>query len=171
MLGALNAAQEQQKALQQFDETDINGSLVKAQGNQTVELPKAPRLPLSFQPDLLMSHRLSFGDHLNAWDEDSEVPDQEDILQTEFFLTQVRNQAEFCGAGISPEEQTCVRFGRPDLPKAFQRMRVRAQKSGERRVAVLVCGPVGMVKQVRALCSQHSRDGMVFDYHSEEFDF
>ncbi|KAJ1623383.1 FAD-binding domain-containing protein [Pavlovales sp. CCMP2436] len=46
-----------------------------------------------------------------------------------------------------------------------------ARAEGERRVAVLTCGPAKLVASVRAACDAHSGDGVAFDLHSEMFEF
>ena len=93
------------------------------------------------------------------------------MLHSEFYLTKVRSKAEFGTAGIAPEQQACVRFGRPDLAATFKRMHTIAERAGETRVAALVCGPPGMVHAVRKLCREQSTVAVTFDFHAEEFLF
>eukprot|EP00662_Eupelagonemidae_sp_cell21_P008015 gene8015-17145_t len=95
------------------------------------------RLPLSFQPDLLDRHELQFGNHLGDHSPrgqraDAERPlinkdpTQSGLLHTEFYLTKVRDHKDFDSAGISPDVQPCLRFGRPSLPAVFGRMQAVA---------------------------------------------
>jgi NADPH oxidase len=126
--------------------------------------PPPPPLPMSFSPNLL--NRLGAAAHPAATDE------MEDVLTSEFFLTQVRNKEDFQAANIDPEIQKHLRFGRPDLAKAFAAMAETAKREGEARVAVLVCGPAGMVGAVRQLCVTAGSAAQVqFDFHGEEFAF
>lgn len=182
LLGAISAGKQQHDSLQHLQKTgDEKGD--------------ARRLPMSFQPDLLISHNMSLGSHLGDAGQTAPSPDastpapviigvkqdserqqlstsEQGVLHSEFFLTQVRSQEEWDAAGIAPEEQACVRFGRPDLGAAFERIRSLALEAGERRVAALVCGPAGMVRDVRRLCREHTNRGSVaFDYHAEEFEY
>jgi NAD(P)H-flavin reductase len=94
-----------------------------------------------------------------------------DELHTEFFLTRVRDSSEFDAAGISPEIQPTLRFGRPDVPKMFETMRTVALSNGAKRVAVCVCGPPPLVASTREQCDKHSGCELSFDYHTETFDF
>ncbi len=65
-----------------------------------------------------------------------------------------------------------LRFGRPDLPGIFERMRQDATQFGEGRVAVVVCGPAALVASVKACCTAaRAAGGVVFDLHAEEFEF
>ena len=147
------------------------------------------RLPSSFQPDLLNAHDLALGAHggdANATEDGvnnpvagagaagaagAAVAAGGGVLHSEFYLTKVRKAEDFDAAGISPEEQACVRFGRPDLGAIFERMAAVALGAGEARVAVLVCGPGGMVRAVRQLCRTQSTAELTFDFHAEEFLF
>jgi len=198
MLGALNAGEQQQQTIQQGLANPDDVLLQEREPAPAARAePGVPRLPISFQPDLLISHKLSLGSHLSdasdasedafrpkasTFDEEGGDGSAKDptaaassLLQSEFFLTKVRRKEDFESAGIAVEEQKCLRFGRPDLPAAFERMRRVAAEAGETRVAVLVCGPEGMVKQVRQLCRQFSssksKGSVAFDYHCEEFAF
>ncbi|KAI8818321.1 FAD-binding domain-containing protein [Fimicolochytrium jonesii] len=89
------------------------------------------------------------------------------VLATEFYLTRgdvaaVQEQATEEG------RQLWVRPGRPDLNAAFELM--RTQHGGERRCAVLVCGPRGLVREVRRKCLEFGNAGMEFDLHVETFE-
>ena len=95
----------------------------------------------------------------------------DDVLTSEFYLTQVRAKEEFDAANIRPDCQRHVRFGRPDLGLAFAAMAQTAETAGEDRVAVLVCGPASMVSAARALCINMSNAKVCFEFHCEEFEF
>ncbi|GAQ85633.1 Ferric reductase [Klebsormidium nitens] len=128
------------------------------------QLPK--RLPTSFSPDVI-------ADDLSAdpGDVQPEKPLKEARqLHTEFYLTQVRDPSGFADANIQPELQPYLRFGRPDLPRIFEQMRELAAAYGETRVATLVCGPPGMIADVRRLSSRHRVNGVRFDCHVETFE-
>ena len=64
-----------------------------------------------------------------------------------------------------------VKYGRPKFNRIFERMKATAQKMGEKRVAVCVCGPQAMIDLVRYAAVQHSKNGVYFDVHSELFEF
>ena len=149
--------------------------------------PSSSLLPLSFQPDILRSHSLSLGSH-TADDGDGRFSDAESgpsktatphspqcgvdsVLHTEFYLTRQRPADEFAAAGIAPDMQPCLRFGRPDLAKIFKRCRDVALAVGERRVAVLVCGPRSLVRDASDLAFSASDAKLTFDFHSEIFEF
>ena len=150
------------------------------------ELPynATPALPQPFTPNLL--HRLGSA-RICCADADADGGggrddfDNGEVLNSEFFLTQV--EAHTAMGTMDPGLQAHVRFGRPDLAKAFGSMKRVAARAGQARVAVLVCGPPGMVSDVRALCIRCSdKEGLCdsssglsgsstvqFDFHSEEF--
>lgn len=111
------------------------------------------RLPYSFSPDMLVR----------------DAP--EDKLETYFHLTRERDTSKFDEANIKPEIQTTLKFGRPDLPGIFERMKGFCQQGHCKRVAVLTCGPGPLVDSVYKMCVQHSSDGVMFDFHKEVFEF
>ena len=113
------------------------------------------RLPLSFSPD-----------GLNEF-----CPEQQGSFYTEFFLTQVRNAEDFAEADIHPEVQPCLRFNRPDIKKKMTEMHEIAIGNKVDRVAVLVCGPEGMVSDVIAFSRELSSKQVKFDVHAETFAF
>ena len=81
----------------------------------------------------------------------------------------MRDAAGFADANIKPDLQPYLRFGRPNLPQMFCQMRELAKAYEEHRVAVMCCGPPGMIADVRSLSSKHSKDGVSFDCHEEIF--
>lgn len=93
----------------------------------------------------------------------------DDFISTEFYLTQSGSQ---CGKEPAPLHP-CVRLGRPPLEQLMRETAALAAEAGERRVAVLVCGPDAMVSEVRALAARYgSAPGdlrVVLDVHSEVF--
>lgn len=103
--------------------------------------------------------------------------DTDDPLHCDYHLTRVKSLAELPeGSNIKPAVQECLRFGRPNLPQVFAHMHgfaKRQQGDGHAapRVAVLACGPAGMLNQVKKLCWSASGDGVSFDFHGETFDF
>lgn len=116
-------------------------------------------MPLSFSPNLLEGVVERAGTREGKGFE----------FVSEFFLTKVRAEDDFSDANINPELQPGLRFGRPDVDKLFVDMRKSAVK-GE-RIAVLVCGPFGLVSRVRKAAIKHSHDGIIFDFHTEKFEF
>lgn len=111
------------------------------------------RLPHSFSPDLV------------ARDEPS------DVMENYFHLTRERDSSKFAEANILPEMQPDLKFGRPQLPELFSKMKGYATEQSESRVAVLSCGPTPLVNSIEKLCSKHSSGGVTFDFHKEVFEF
>ncbi|KXJ28514.1 Cytochrome b-245 heavy chain [Exaiptasia diaphana] len=111
------------------------------------------RLPYSFSPDLL----------------DRSTP--EEILETYFHLTRERNTSKFTEGNIRPEIQPTLKFGRPELPVLFEKMKRYCQDGNNRRVAVLACGPRPLVDSVQTLCAKYSCRDVIFDFHKEVFEF
>ena len=68
----------------------------------------------------------------------------------------VRDAAGFAEADIIPELQPYFRFGTQQI---FCQMRELAKAYKEDRVAVMVCGPPGVITDVRSLSSKHSENG------------
>jgi len=108
--------------------------------------------------------------------------DSDMIFHNVFYLTQVsRPEEEFEKAGIIPEKQPWLQFGRPNLDDIFKQCEsmllaeqtTRGKRQARPRVAVGVCGPQAMIDDVRNICkkSKLSCSGVVFDCHSEVFDF
>jgi hypothetical protein len=62
--------------------------------------------------------------------------------------------------------------GRPDLKGVFAAAAQAAKENGKSRVAVLVCGPPGLVHDVSVLCDRHnsSMGDVAFDLHMETFE-
>jgi hypothetical protein len=150
--------------------------------------------PLSFQPPMhAIAPELFQDSKLNTTTErdslpssstkQSSTPSQDiydnKIFHNQFYLTKSRQQAAYADAGIDPDHQPWLHFGRPDLSEIFKetaKMVVSSRNSLLRkpRVAVCVCGPQSMVNSVQDLCRTTSvADGsqIVFDCHAEVFDF
>jgi hypothetical protein len=69
-----------------------------------------------------------------------------------------------------------VQKGRPDLEGILKSAKAEAIKCGASRVAVVGCGPLRLMEDLKALCSKHSSfalgcGGVHFDVHDEIFDF
>jgi len=128
-----------------------------------------PALPMSFSPNTFL--RLSNTNMVRGKADVENDGRDFDPLYTEFFLTKVRNPGEFEEAGIHPEVQEYVRFGRPNFDETFAKMKEMALANGEARVAVLTCGPTAMVSDVCRKCKEYSGNGVTFDAHYEVFDF
>lgn len=127
------------------------------------------RLPTSFQPDNL--GRISVDPAIQSRKE-SGYQKSEDVLHTEFYLTRIRSAKEdYATANIRPDLQQYVRYGRPNLKEIFATMRSYAHCVSEKSVAVMTCGPIGMIDETRILCSTQSIEGIRFDFHGEVFEF
>ena len=115
---------------------------------------KLPRnLPYAFQPDVLIKH------------------EHENVLDSFFHLTNVRNEKDFNKANIDPMHQKLLKFGRPNLPSYFDKIKKLAKDQNESKVAILTCGPEPMMIEARKLCREYSGDGIQFDFHEETFNF
>mmetsp|Transcript_5820 Transcript_5820/g.6678 ORF Transcript_5820/g.6678 Transcript_5820/m.6678 type:complete len:163 (+) Transcript_5820:3-491(+) len=117
-------------------------------------------LPMSFQPDIL---------HI---DSDQELLSGTDsIFKSRLYLTKLqRNKDEYLMANISKEMQPWLRYGRPDLKRIFQGF-CRDSLPPRTRVAVLTCGPKGLVNAVEKLVRTQSNSRVTFDFHKETFEF
>ncbi len=87
----------------------------------------------------------------------------------------MRNKEQFEAAGINPDTQKWVRFGRPDLKKIFEEVRSLCTEEDIHRVGVCVCGPASLVTEVDNLCRESvmkpTCSTIRFDCHKEVFDF
>lgn len=97
---------------------------------------------------------------------------QDEYLHCDFHLTRVKRLEDLPESmNVRPEVQQCLRFGRPNLPAVFKRMAEIARAKGETRVAVLSCGPAGLLTAVKKLSWSASTKDVHFDFHGETFDF
>ena len=110
-------------------------------------------LPYSFSPDLVSENL------------------EESVLDAQFYLTRARQSEDYEEANIKPELQSCLRFGRPKIDKIFDTVHGFARSVNESKVAVLTCGPEGLVMDVLKYSCQFSKEGVEFDFHSELFEF
>lgn len=111
------------------------------------------RLPISFCPDLIVRGQ------------------PQEVMENYFHLTRERDSSKFEEANIRPEMQPDLKFGRPDLPKLFSKMKGYASEMGESKMAVLTCGPTSLVNSAEKLCATFSSGGVTFDFHKEVFEF
>ena len=111
------------------------------------------KLPYAFQPDVLVKHEMGH------------------ILESFFHLSTVRNEADFVKANINPRTQKLLKFGRPNLPEYFEKIKKVAVEQHINKVAVLSCGPEMMMEECQKLAKRHSKGGVQFDYHGETFNF
>ena len=153
-------------------------------------------LPISFQPPLTPSPKDLFSKFLSQKTESYEVIQTEDnvlALETDgndcesvessitssivfvdkFFLTAVRSEKEYPQAGINPESQKHLEFGRPNLPEIFAEVEKMCNEEHFLNVGVFVCGPKSMTDEVNDLCRQSYMkcNRVKFDCHVETFDF
>ena len=91
------------------------------------------------------------------------------IFDLRFHLTRPRSREEFMEANIGPTEDVRLDFHRVDFLHAFDHLRDKTVAAGEKRVAVLTCGPDGFTRDVRRAAKQASKDGVKFDVHIEHF--
>jgi len=135
------------------------------------------RLPKIFSPDLLKELGVPSRAVFDTYNELSVNKQQlaEEVLLADFYLTRAKKNKRSSYSNITPELMPNLSFGRPDLLKVFSQMTkiVQASELQEttQRVAVCVCGPSVMVREVRSLCFSMSTSKVSFDFHSEEFEF
>jgi hypothetical protein len=146
-----------------------------------------PYLPISFQPQMSPppSSRVDFTSTLNPMKFSSNPPspnpsNQQDlnssfIFHNEYYLTRIRATDQQHTAGIHPEVQNWLKFGRPNLKETFANVTNLCKTEKISRVAVCVCGPAPMVNEVSDLCRVSKMDphcdAVRFDCHQEVFDF
>lgn len=162
-----------------------------------------PYLPISFQPSIqppppvLRGLRSSSNPHqvIPTTDSVQPIPDQESglskeeqqrildldlnsdlIFHNEYYLTQIRSpESAQHIAGIHPEVQSWLKFGRPNLKEIFAKTSELCKNENISRVGVCVCGPSPMVNETIDLCNWsllNPKCGETrFDCHSEVFDF
>ncbi|KAE9331654.1 hypothetical protein PR003_g14905 [Phytophthora rubi] len=93
-----------------------------------------------------------------------------DVFKTEFYLTRGHPDPE---NPIDRQLQHCLRYNtRPDVADVMKSLGQDAQKHGKKRVAVLVCGPSALVRDVITQAMKLERTSKIkYDVHTECFDF
>ncbi|KAG6623848.1 Ferric reductase [Phytophthora cinnamomi] len=94
----------------------------------------------------------------------------DDVFKTEFYLTRGQPDPE---NPIDRRLQHCLRYNtRPDVADVLKTLGQDAQKHGKKRVAVLVCGPSALVRDVINHAMKLERTSKIkYDVHTECFDF
>mmetsp|Transcript_6505 Transcript_6505/g.12247 ORF Transcript_6505/g.12247 Transcript_6505/m.12247 type:complete len:532 (-) Transcript_6505:118-1713(-) len=87
-----------------------------------------------------------------------------DALQLDVYVTGSKSKGATVGNIV-----TCM--GRPNIDQIFSETKEAAKKKGEGTVAVLVCGPMGMIDECRDASRRWSDacGGIKFDFHEEKF--
>lgn len=93
-----------------------------------------------------------------------------DVFKSEFFLTRGQPDPE---NPVDRRLQHCLRYNtRPDVADILKSLAQDALKHGKKSVAVLVCGPAPLVKDVISQALKLQRSLKIrFDIHTETFDF
>jgi predicted ferric reductase len=89
-----------------------------------------------------------------------------DALQLDVYVTG-NNKKDASSMG-----DIVTKVGRPDIDQIFKETKEVAAKEGEGAVAVLVCGPMGMIDECRDASRRWSDaccGGVKFDFHEETF--
>ncbi len=94
-----------------------------------------------------------------------------DVLQMSLHLTRAARITDLVPGDVPDKLLPSLCFGRPNFQDLFGRMRQTARVHGKKRVAVLVCGPKGMIDETRGLAASMSGTKCTFDFHAEKFDF
>lgn len=95
---------------------------------------------------------------------DQVCSNQDSFLSTTFYLSNKRNMP-------SSDKKPFVNAGRPDIPSIFREMKKAAVEAREGRIAVCVCGPAKLVEACKIASVKQSCREVIFDIHSEKFDF
>lgn len=87
-----------------------------------------------------------------------------DALQLDVYVSGSKSK----GASVG---NIVTNVGRPDIDQIFKETKEAAAKEGEGAVAVLVCGPMGMIDECRDASRRWSDacGGVKFDFHEETF--
>ncbi|EGZ04661.1 hypothetical protein PHYSODRAFT_343049 [Phytophthora sojae] len=87
--------------------------------------------------------------------------------------TSSRPMRDLEGSWADQQLESCLRYNcRPDVAATLRSLGEQDKQSGKQRVAVLVCGPYAMVRDVIATSMALGREMNVhFDVHSELFEF
>ncbi|KAK1942609.1 Superoxide-generating NADPH oxidase heavy chain subunit A [Phytophthora citrophthora] len=98
----------------------------------------------------------------------STTPD--DVFKAEFYLTQCQPDLE---NPIDRRLQHCMRYNtRPDIEDILKTLGGKAAKDDKQRVAVLVCGPSTLIRDVINISMKLQRSSKIkFDVHTECFEF
>ncbi|GMG14834.1 unnamed protein product [Phytophthora fragariaefolia] len=93
-----------------------------------------------------------------------------DVFKTEFFLTKGQPDPE---NPVDRRLQHCMRYNtRPDVADVLKTLGLDAQKHDKKRVAVLVCGPSALVRDVIHQAMKLERTSKIkYDVHTECFEF
>ncbi|KAF4315807.1 hypothetical protein JM18_009123 [Phytophthora kernoviae] len=93
------------------------------------------------------------------------------IFSSEIYLT--RSERDVESAEMDRRLGGSLRYGaRPDITATLRSIGEQAKQSGKKRVAVLVCGPTSMVRDVISKSLSLSWEMKIhFDVHSEVFEF
>jgi predicted ferric reductase len=120
------------------------------------------------------------GAKAQVYGNDTEVPSSaseteesaiKQVLTTDVYVTK---QFEEDLEGL--DRTLNVQRGRPDLEGILKSAKAAAVKCGASHVAVIGCGPLRLMEDLKALCRKHSSfalecGGVHFDVHDEIFDF
>jgi len=96
------------------------------------------------------------------------------VLHNDIYVTK---ELDGGSERISTPPCTTIQPQRPDFEAILNEMESEALKRGLNRVAVCVCGPVAMVKEISSLCQKKSRCScgsggeVCFDVHEEIFEY
>jgi len=106
-----------------------------------------------------------------------------DRFKSEFFLTgehaacsngSAHSESSLEGDSLDDcdhEAEQSLDYCRPDLPRIFDDLRVLSEQHKCAHVAVLACGPAGLVEMARRLCRDKSTENTYFDFSEDIFEF
>mmetsp|Transcript_34115 Transcript_34115/g.45095 ORF Transcript_34115/g.45095 Transcript_34115/m.45095 type:complete len:550 (-) Transcript_34115:347-1996(-) len=139
----------------------------------SMEKVQDTRLPHSFSPNTLTHMGSSSRIELENIPVNSPSMDGE-VLISDFHLTSPRAEDEHEKGNIRTEVMPNLKIGRPDFKLVFEEMAKIATQGADpekkrARVAVCVCGPSSLMKDISSLCLQKSNKEVCFDFHGETF--
>ena len=147
----------------------------------------APLQESARRPGMLLSSPMKGACKALSDTQASSVYSAEELFQADFYNTSSSSNnnndddadaaAEREGGGAGLAKNQTVISGRPNFSSIFREVAGLCVQEQLSRAGVCVCGPGGLIDEVRDLCRQSRINGkvaehsVVFDCHAEVFDF
>ena len=58
-------------------------------------------------------------------------------------------------------------YGRPRWDRIFEQ--IKTDSSNSKHIGVFTCGPKPLTRELKSLCNSHSKSGIKFKFHKENF--
>lgn len=156
-----------------------------SRGRAFVHSFAAPLQESARRPGMLLSSLMKGACKALSDKQATSVYSAEELFQADFYNTSSSNnnndgdetaaEREEGAVGLAPN-QTVI-SGRPKFASIFREVAALCAQEQLSRAGVCVCGPEGLIDEVRDLCKQSRINGkvaehsVVFDCHTEVFDF